>query len=87
MVKEGLSEEHNSRIETIANLIIQDRTSLDEQDEGKLKKYYEYAKAKFHLEGDPASQLVNEAFLYLKIKSSDGIDPLQHGDAFGAGFS
>jgi hypothetical protein len=32
-------------------------------------------------------QIVNEAFLYLKLKGADSADPLQHGDQFGAGFS
>ncbi len=32
-------------------------------------------------------QLVNEAFLYLKLKSAENIDPLQETDKFGAGFS
>jgi len=30
---------------------------------------------------------VYEVLLYLKIKNSDSIDPLQEGDKFGAGFS
>ena len=74
-------------IEKVATMILKDCTSLDEQDPEKLCKYYEFVKNSFRVEGEPAQQLVNEAFLYLKMKSSDSIDPLQHGDAFGAGFS
>ncbi len=69
-------DEHNQRIETLANQIIQDKTSVDEQDPQKLQKYYDYVKANYQLEGELAAQLVNEAFLYLKLKES-----------FGAGFS
>ncbi len=82
-----LSEEYNSKIEKVAEMITKDHTPLDEQDQTKLKKYYDFVKERFHIEGEPALQLVNEAFLYLKLKSSDSLDPLQHGDEFGAGFS
>lgn len=79
--------EYNSQIEKIALLITDDRLGLDEQDQKKLEKYYEFAKKHFHLEQESAVQLVNEAFLYLKLKVAESIDPLQHGDEFGAGFS
>ncbi|MDE1727391.1 MAG: hypothetical protein KGH89_09050 [Thaumarchaeota archaeon] len=79
--------EYNMQIEKIAFMIIEDNTSLDEQEPSKLQKYYDFVKKQFSLDGDPAIQLVNEAFLYLKLKKSDAIDPLQHGDEFGAGFS
>ncbi len=78
--------ERNSQIEKIASQIISDKTSLDEQSPGKLQKYYDYAEKNFHLKGDDVILLVNEAFLYLKLKNSD-FDPLQEGDKFGAGFS
>ena len=80
-------DEHNQRIETIANQIIQDKTSLDEQDQQKLQKYYDYVKTNYQLEGEPAIQLVNEAFLYLKLKEFKDADPIKEGDQFGAGFS
>ncbi|MDH2907871.1 MAG: hypothetical protein PXX83_07250, partial [Candidatus Nitrosotalea sp.] len=66
---------------------LKDGTSLDEQDEDKLKKYRDLVKKQFHLQDEPAIQIVNEAFLYLKLKGADSADPLQHGDQFGAGFS
>jgi hypothetical protein len=69
--------QYNSQIEKMASVILEDKISLDEQDESKLKKYHDLAK----------KQLVNEAFLYLKLKGSESADPLQHGDEFGAGFS
>lgn len=79
--------QYNSQIEKIASVILKDKISLDEQDENKLKKYHDLAKKQFHLQDESAVQMVNEAFLYLKLKSSDSADPLQHGDQFGAGFS
>lgn len=82
-----LNEEYNARIEKIAEIITQDRTPLDEQNESKLKRYHDFVKERFNIEGEAAFQLVNEAFLYLKLKNADAIDPLQHGDQFGAGFS
>ena len=39
------------------------------------------------MEGEPAVQLVNEAFLYLKLQNAEDIDPIKKGDQFGAGFS
>ena len=79
--------QYNSQIEIIASAILKDKISLDEQDENRLKKYHDLAKKQFHLQDEPAVQLVNEAFLYLKLKGSDSADPLQHGEQFGAGFS
>jgi len=79
--------DYNSQIEKVAALVISDRISVDEQDPQKLKKYRDYVKNEFQLKDEDAVQLVNEVFLYLKLKSSDSIDPLQYGDQFGAGFS
>jgi hypothetical protein len=80
-------DEYNQRIEKIANQIILDYTSIDEQDPQKLQKYYDYVKINYQIEGEPAVQLVNEAFLYLKLKESKDADPIKEGDQFGAGFS
>ncbi|MEO9277125.1 MAG: hypothetical protein ABI340_05020 [Nitrososphaera sp.] len=80
------SSDHDSQVEKIASQIVSDKTSLDEQSQEKLQKYYDYVETNFHLKGDDAVLLVHEAFLYLKLKSSD-FDPLQEGDRFGAGFS
>ena len=79
--------QHDAEIEEISSILLADKISLDEQDDSKLKKYQDFAKKQFHLNEDQAIQLVNEAFLYLKLKGSDSVDPLQHGDQFGAGFS
>ena len=79
--------EHDSQIEKIASLIVNDKTSLDEQSQKKLQKYYDFIKTNFKIADESAEQLVNEAFLYLKLKNADSIDLLQDGDKFGAGFS
>jgi len=80
-------EKYNAQIETVASLTVKDGISLDEQEPKKLKKYYDFVKREFKMDGDHAVQLVNEAFLLLKLKNSKDLDPLQEGDRFGAGFS
>ena len=79
--------EHNSRIEKIAEMILTDNISLDTQKEDELKKYHDFVKDNYHLDQASASELVNEAFLYLQLKQAPDIDPLTKGDQFGAGFS
>ena len=79
--------ERDSQIEKIASLIVKDNTSLDEQSPKKLQKYYDFVKTNFKITGEPAEQLVNESFLYLKLKNADSIEALQDGDKFGVGFS
>ena len=79
--------EHNLRIEKISEMILSDNISLDEQEQNKLKKYHSFAMQNYRLDQDEASDLVNEAFLYLKLKQSPDMDPLTKGDQFGAGFS
>tara|TARA_Y100001949_G_scaffold164960_1_gene160278 strand:+ start:20 stop:271 length:252 start_codon:yes stop_codon:yes gene_type:complete len=79
--------EHNSRIEKIAEMILSDNISLDMQEQDKLKKYHDFAKQNYRLDQDAASEIVNEAFLYLKLKQAPDYDPLTKGNEFGAGFS
>ena len=79
--------EHNSRIEKIAEMILSDNISLDTQEQNVLNKYHNFAKENYNLDQDSASELVNEAFLYLQLKQAPDIDPLTKGDQFGAGFS
>ena len=79
--------EHNLGIEKIAEIISSDNISLDEQEQNKLKKYHIIVMQNYGLNQDEASELVNEAFLYLKLKQAPDIDPLTKGDEFGAGFS
>ena len=49
--------EHNSRIEKIAEMILSDNFSLDEQEQNKLKKYHDFAKQNYGLEQDTACLL------------------------------
>ncbi len=79
--------DHNLRIEKIAEMITFDNIPIDEQDQNKLKKYQNFAKENYGLDDTDAAELVNEAFLYLNLKSGVDIDPLTKGDQFGAGFS
>ena len=80
--------EHNKRIKEISEMIILDNLSLDEQDQDKLEKYHNFLIQNYNLDHESAVELVNEAFLYLKLKESpDDVDPLTKGDQFGAGFS
>ena len=79
--------EHNLRIEKISEMILSDNISLDDQEQNQLKKYLDFVKQNYGLDHDAASDLVNEAFLYLKLKQASDIDPLTKGDQFGAGFS
>jgi hypothetical protein len=80
-------EARNFQVAQIAELIINDKVSLDEQDQKKLQKYIDYAKSEFQLSNDDSIQLINETFLYLKLKNAGDYDPLQQADKFGAGFS
>lgn len=82
-----INSEHDSKIEQVAKLIAHDKISLDEQDQKKLQKYHDFVKTTFHIKGDSVTEIVNEAFLYLKLVNAKDVDPLQEGDKFGAGFS
>jgi len=80
-------EQYNFQIERIANMLVEDNVSLDEQDSKILEKYSKQIMSDFKLGKDDALKLVYEALLYLKLKNSSGLDPIQKGDQFGAGFS
>lgn len=78
---------HNSEIEKIANLMIHDNVSADEQDLAKLDKYKNQIKEDCDLEDEEAMKVVYETLLYRKLKNSDSGDLLDKGTDFGAGFS
>lgn len=80
-------EQHNLQIEKIAKNMLDDKISIDEQDPSKLQKYKEQTISDCGLSDGDALKLTYEALLYLKLKNSDGSDPIQKGDQFGAGFS
>ena len=76
----------NNFVIKISKKIIEDNTSLDEQDTGILENYANFAVSLGVNESD-SPDIVNEAFLYLKMQESSDIDPIKQGDQFGAGFS
>lgn len=80
-------ELHNSQIEAIAGMLVEDDVSIDEQDPSKLQKYKEKTMSDCNIEDEEAMKLVYEALLYLKLKNSPDSDPITKGDQFGAGFS
>ncbi len=80
-------DQQNSEIEKIANIMIHDGISLDEQDAAKLEKYKNQIKEDCNLDDETSMKLVYEALLYRKLKNSDSGDILEKGNDFGAGFS
>ncbi len=80
-------DQQNSEIEKIANLMIHDDVSPDEQDVTKLEKYKNQIKEDCGLDDDKSMRLVYETLLYIKLKNSDSGDILEKGNVFGAGFS
>ena len=80
-------EQQNSEIEKIANLMVHDGVSPDEQDSAKLEKYKNQIKEDCNLNDEDAMKLVYETLLFRKLKSSDSGDLLDKGSDFGAGFS
>ena len=79
--------ELNSEIEKIANLMIHDNISPDEQDEKKLEKYKSQIKQDCKIDDEKAMKLVYETLLFRKLKNSNSGDILEKGNEFGAGFS
>ena len=80
-------EKHNSEIEKIANLMVHDSITLDEEDITKLEKYKNIIKEDCSLDDENAMNLVYETLLYRKLKNSESGDILEKGNDFGAGFS
>ena len=80
-------EKQNLEIEKIANLMVHDDVSSDEQDVVKLEKYKDQIKSDCDVDDEEAMKLVYETLLYRKLKSSDSSDMLEKGTDFGAGFS
>ncbi|MBS1268631.1 MAG: hypothetical protein MAG458_01362 [Nitrosopumilus sp.] len=77
----------NSEIEKIANLMVHDDLSSDEQDPLKLEKYKNQIKQDCDLDDEKAMKLVYETLLFRKLKSSESGDILEKSNDFGAGFS
>jgi len=80
-------DQQNSEIEKIANLMIHDGLSTDEQDVAKLEKYKNQIKEDCNLDDEQSMKLVYETLLYRKLKNTDSGNILEKGNEFGAGFS
>ena len=80
-------DQQNLEIEKIANLMVHDDLSHDEQDVAKLEKYKIQIKEDFDVDDEQAMKLVYETLLYRKLKNSDSGGVLEKGSEFGAGFS
>lgn len=80
-------KQQNEQIEKIATMLTEDNVSVDEQDPNKLQKYKDQTISDCKISEGEAIKIVYEALLYLKLKNSSGVDPIQKGDQFGAGFS
>jgi hypothetical protein len=80
-------DKQNLEIEKIANLMVHDDVSPDEQDVAKLEKYKNQIKEDCNLDDEEAMKMVYETLLYRKLKNSDSSDVLEKGTDFGAGFS
>tara|TARA_B100000029_G_scaffold226988_1_gene224785 strand:- start:858 stop:1115 length:258 start_codon:yes stop_codon:yes gene_type:complete len=79
--------QRNSFVLQIANVIKNDDISLDEQNSDVLEKYEQFASKELGVSDSDVSEIVNEAFLYLKMQQNSDIDPVKEGDRFGVGFS
>lgn len=77
----------NAEIEKIANLMVHDNISPDEQSASVLQKYGDVAAGDCNLDEKAAMDLVYETLLYRKLKSADSGNLLEKGGDFGAGFS
>jgi len=77
----------NLEIEKIANLMVHDDVSSDEQNVTVLEKYRDQIKTDLDLDDEASMKLVYETLVYRKLKSSDSSDMLEKGTDFGAGFS
>ena len=79
--------QRDSEIEKIANEMIHDDIALDEEDESKLAPYKDLVKQDCNLDDQDAMDLVYEALLYRKLKTTESGDILEKSGEFGAGFS
>ena len=81
------ADTQNSEIEKIANLMVHDGISADEQDVTRLEKYKDQIKEDCNVDDSKAMKIVYETLLYRKLKNSDSGNVLEKGNEFGAGFS
>ena len=76
----------NQCIEKIALKISEENIITVETPSDKIEYLQKFASS-LGVDISNTEEVVNEAFLYLAMKSGKDIDPLTKGDEFGAGFS
>lgn len=79
--------ERNSFVLEIVKKLQTDNISPDEHDPVVLEQYFNFAATELKIEISAVKEIVNEAFLYLKMQQTTDIDPVKEGDRFAAGFS
>jgi len=79
--------ERNSFVIKIVKKLKSDNISPDEHDPEILERYFNFASTELKIEISSIKEIVNEAFLYLKMQQTTDIDPVKEGDRFSAGFS
>jgi hypothetical protein len=79
--------ERNSFVIKIVKKLQSDNISPDEHDPEILERYFNFASTELKIEISSIKEIVNEAFLYLKMQQTTDIDPVKEGDRFSAGFS
>ena len=79
--------ERNSFVLEIVEKLQSDNISPDEHYPEILKRYFNFASTELKIEIASVKEIVNEAFLYLKMQQTTDIDPVKAGDRFAAGFS
>ena len=76
----------NQCIEKIALKITEEHMSVDNPSSETMDYLQKFA-ISLGVDVSNTEEVVNEAFLYIAMKSAKDIDPLTKGDEFGAGFS
>ena len=79
--------ERNSFVLEIVKKLQTDNFSPDEHVPVVLERYFNFAATELKIEISAVKEIVNEAFLYLKMQQTTDIDPVKEGDRFAAGFS
>ena len=79
--------DRNSFVLEIVKKLQTDNISPDEHDPVVLEQYFNFAATELKIEISAVKEIVNEAFLYLKMQQTTDIDPVKEGDRFAAGFS
>ena len=69
--------ERNSFVLEIVKKLQTDNISPDEHDPVVLERYFNFAATELKIEISTVKEIVNEAFLYLKMQQTTDIDPVK----------